>query len=261
MKKVMITLFLVVVVILGGGGWYLFSNLNNLVKDVIVVTGTDVLQTGVQLGGVDLKLVKGSGELKRFTIKNYPGFSAPNLAVIDTIRLDIDPNSLRKDVIVIDELTISGVAINAEQKGTKTNLQALLDSLPKSEPSDDSAAEQDAKPLYFAIKKLRFTDSSINLITENYGTRSLNLPDVVQNNIGSPAKGLTAEQLGSEIVEPLIKKAKKRVKDEVKDIAKEKLKEKYGDKVDAEKAKLEEKLKDKLGDDAEAKLKGLKDLF
>ncbi len=259
--KIILVLFLAVVLILGVGVWYLFHNKNSLIRELIIRTGTDVLQTPVSLEKVDIKLTEGSGELNVFAVANYEGYAAPNLIVVETVKLDLDPTSVVGDVIVIEELEISGISIVAEQKGTSTNLQSLLKSLSSGESSETTQDESESEDIKLAVEKLRFVNNSLSLATEDYGTHTLSLPEIVQTDIGSRERGLTPEQLAAEIVKPLIAKAKQQVEKGIKDLAKAKLEEKYGEQIEKEKNKLKEKLQDTLGEDAEEKLKGLKDLF
>lgn len=267
--------------------WYVLSNINDIVKEVVVSVGSEVLQTPVSLGAVDIKLKEGAGTLSTFAIQNYPGFNEPNLLAFDTIRVDIDPKSVTNEVIVIDELTISGVDVVVEQNDATTNIQSLFDALDDESGSSpapsSSGAEESSKTLYFAIKKLNFVDNRMTLATEDYGKHSLDLPKIVQTNIGSEKQGLTPEQLAVAIAKPLLASAKKRVETGLRELAKkeltDKLEKKLGvekekleqqaeekkkeleQKVDQEKSKLEKKLEDKIGKDAEKKLKDLKKLF
>jgi len=96
--------------------------------------------------------------------------------------------------------------------------------------------------------------------------------------IGDPNKGLTPEELGQAVLQPLLKQAKQSVENRLKSLVKEeleakldekkeelkaKVKEKEGElknKLEQEEARLDEKkdkLKAKLGGEAEEKLKNL----
>jgi len=234
------------------------SNLNGLVKDAVETVGTDMLETTVSLNTVDIKLTEGSGELKGFSIANYPEFNQDRLLSFDSVKLDIDPMSLQGDVIVIDELTIQGVKIVAEQLGKTTNLQTLLETLPEGDEADTETAESgESVDVLLAVKKLNFVENSLTLATEKYGSHTLDLPKIVQTNLGSESNGLTPEELAKAIATPLIESAKKSVEKGIAKLAKDELK----GKVDKEKERLKDKIDDELGEGTAEKLKGLKDLF
>ena len=257
--KILLSVIAVIVLIVGIGLWFVFSNLNSIVKEAVETVGTDTLETNVSLNAVDIKLTDGSGELKGFSIANLPGYTQENMFAVDTVKLDIDPNSLAGDVIVIDELTIKGISVVAEQLGTTTNLQALMDRLPKSDATDGATSEDSGSSadVLLAVKQLNFVENSLTLATEKYGIHTLDLPNITQSNLGSEANGLTPEQLAKAIAEPLIESAKKSVEEGIAKLAEEALKER----LDEEKDKLKGKIDDELGEGTVDKIKGLKDLF
>ena len=265
--KVILSLVGIVILLVAAAAWYVLSNINSIVKEVVESKGSEVLQTAVELNHVDIKLLEGSASLGPFRIKNYEGFAEENLLAFETIKVDIDPQSLNQPVKVLDEVTISGISIVAEQKGTTTNLQTLMSKLPKSESSDSSAGSESSaggQEVLLAIKKLNFVDNSLSLATESYGKHTLDLPKITQTNIGSSSDGLTPDELAVAIIEPLVREAQDQIEEAVVDLAKQKLEEQYGEKIDEEKEKLKEKAKDELGidtDEVEDKLKDLKKLF
>lgn len=264
--KIFLSLVGVLILVVGGVAWYVLSNINAIVKDVVETKGSEVLQTPVGLKLVDIKLLDGSAKLGLFTIDNYQGFNQPHILSFDEITVDIDPKSVNQSVIVLDEVTVSGVSVIAEQLGTTTNLQTLLDKLPKSEAeaeqSEDTSAP--AQEVLLAIKKLNFIGNSLSLATEDYGKHDLNLPTITRTNLGSESNGLTPEQLAKAIVKPLIEEAQDKLEKSLVDLAKKELEDRYGEQVDKEKEKLKSKLEDELGVDSEevdSKLKDLKKLF
>lgn len=166
---------------------------------------------------------------------------------------------MQTDVIVIDEMRISGVSITAEQKGLDSNLQALLRQINEnvgggSTQQEQAAEESAGKEIKLAIKKLVFSDNKVNLVTEKYGDYVLEMPIIESVNLGSASNGLTPAQMGKAIVDPLIKQAKKTAEKRLKKLAEENIKDKA-------EAKMQEKLDSALDDDAKEKLDKVKGLF
>lgn len=236
---------------------YVVVNLNQLIKSTVESEGPSLTKTVVELNAVDVSLFKGSARLSDLVIGNPQGYSSDYLIKWDTVQVDTDPVSLSKDVMVIENIVIQGVKINAEQKGYSTNLQALLKNLES--PSDGAATPSEADAsgadILLAVKKLTFADNAINFVTEEYGAYQLELPSFELADIGSASKGLTPEQLGVAILKPLVKQAKRAAEKRLKDAAKEKLdakldekKQELEEKLDKEKDKLKGKLGDKAGD-------------
>ena len=283
--KVFGGLFALLLLVVIGLVVFVFTNLNQIVKQSVETVGPEVTETHVGLRDVDIELLDGKGELNHFVIGNPQGFSSEHLIKWDTIRVQIDPMSVKEDVVVIKDITIEGVNIIAEQKGTRTNLQALLDTLQghsggSAVSPDEGGGQGGGSDVRLALEHLHFADNSIDFVTENFGSYTLDLPAFELNNIGDKNTGLTPAEFGIAIVEPLLKQAKKAVEKRLEGLAKEKLKEVLdakkaelkakADEKEAElKAKVDEKeaqlkaekdkLKEKLGEDAENKLKGLFD--
>lgn len=232
------------------------QNLNQIVKTAVETVGPDVVGTEVRLANVNIEISNGRGELSGLTIANPKGFSSANAFELGTVALQVDPSSLTGDVIVIDEILISGAQLLAEQKNlTDTNLQALMNNLQgggsasqgQKTPSGSSASGDAVK---LAVKKFTFSDSNIQVVTQEWGDRNISLPSISVANIGSADAGLTPEQLAQAMIQPVLKAAEASVKRDLETLAKEKLE-----------AKAKEKLKEKLGDEKLQQLDQLKSLF
>lgn len=250
MKAVKIVVGLIVLLLVLGVGIfaYLAGNINDIVKDIVESEGSKITQTDVTLGKVNIELRQGRGELTDFKIANPEGFTSDTALHAQQLALQIEPGSLVGDVIVIKEVTIQGVHITAEQKGLTTNLQALLRSIQETTASD-APAEQTESDLRLMVEKIRFADSGVNLITENYGTHEMTLPSFELNSIGSRERGLTPAELGQAILKPLLAQAR--------DAAMQKLEDRAKDEAGA---RLKEEARERLGDDVEKnvdKLRGL----
>ncbi len=251
---------------------YLVINLNSVVKQGVETYGPQVTNTSVQLDAVDIGLFNGKGELKQFTVGNPAGFTSEHLLKWDTIRVQVDPASLRGDVVVIDDITVEGININAEQKGYSTNLQKFLDGMKgggdSSNAKEQSATEESpGKEVRIALKHVKFANNSVNLISEKYGTYTLTMPAFELNSLGDPNVGLTPTELGVAVIKPLIERARKQAEKKAKELLEAELKDKLDakkaelkEKADAEKEALESKAdekKEELKGKLDSKLKGL----
>ena len=116
MAGVLIIALLVGVVVFVG-----LKNLDALVEAAVEQAGTQVTGSAVELDAATIQLAEGRAELKGFSIANPRGFSEAQLLDIDNIAVDIDPKSVTGDVLVIDEIAVSGMAILAEQKRVNQN--------------------------------------------------------------------------------------------------------------------------------------------
>ncbi|MEH6650495.1 MAG: hypothetical protein V7707_10765 [Motiliproteus sp.] len=237
------------------------QNINGIVKAAIETVGTQVTGTEVRLAEVDITLTEGRGVLLGLSIANPKGFSDNSAFSLGQIALQIDPISITGDVIVIEELTISAAKLLAEQKNIKdTNLQALLDNVAAGAKSGEannggaSSATNDssdpAQQVKLAVKHFRFDASELQLVTEQLGEKTLKLPAIELNNLGSAEQGLTPEQLSQAILKPLLAQAKAAAKKELERLAKREAED-----------QLKQKLSEELSDEQKGQIDQLKSLF
>lgn len=248
--KVVGILIVLILVVLAGAAYYLFSNIESIVKRAVETEGPKITSTNVNLGAVDIELVNGRAELSNFSIANPEGFDSPTLLEAKTLVLNIEPASVRSEVIVIDEIVIEGVKVTAEQKGLTTNIQAMLKAIQDNLPSSESSEQSSGEPLRFMVRKLRFADSGLRLVTERYGEREFVIPAVEAANLGSKSAGLTPAELGVAILKPYLEKARSVAQNKIRATAEDELKD-----------KAEAKLKEKLGEDADKTLNKIKGLL
>lgn len=250
--KFFLGLIVIVLLLLAVAGYFIAKNINGIVVQAVEQFGSEVTQTQVGLGKADfsIDLKQGRGELQNLTVANPEGFSDANLLTLGQVVLAIEPQSVLEEVIVVDEVTLSGVNILAEHKGVKdTNLQALLDNIQSQSSSSGPASsdsEEGGKEVLLAVKKLVFSDNSVSVKSEKLGSYDLQIPSFTVTDLGSAEQGLTPTQLASAALKPLVKKAQKEVEEKLKDGLEDKAKE---------------KLLDKLSDDQKDKLESIKSLF
>lgn len=251
MKKVIGFIFAAALVMILAIAYYGLKNLDAIVKHVIVQVGTNVTGSQVAVDSVSISLKEGRGEISGLNLANPTGFDSKHLFHLNQVALDIKPNSLFGDVIVIDEVLIDGADIIAEQKGQQTNLQVLLKQLEQngggsqseSAPVEEKPADPNAKPVRLAITKFSFINNKAELHTEKWAPQVLSVPNIVMNNLGSADNGLTPEQLSSEVVKRLVRSVEKAATDALKKKAQEEAKKAITNELDKN---LSQDTKDKL---------------
>ncbi len=245
--KIIIAIVVLIAVVVAGVVFYGLSQLNGFVEQVIETTGTELTQTNVGVGSVDIKLSEGRGAIYSLSIANPEGYSDNALFATQSIDLSLDIESLTAPVKIVKAVNIGEISLLAEQKNIKdTNIQALLDNLQKANTSEP-ATSSNSPDVRLMIEKVTVAASVIDLQTEKFGGKQITLPSFTLTNIGDKKTGLTPEQAGKAITQQLFSKVKAAVKAElsqiVKDSAKDKLKE-----------TLETKIKENISTD---KLKSL----
>ena len=241
MKKILITILLVIVA-LGGVAYYYLGSINSIVKEQVEKHGSNALQTSVKVGGVDIKLLDGFGEITGFSIANPKGFSSSIAVGFDTVRLDIGTENITEMPIIIEEILIDSVStlyeLNAQGKG---NLNVLLDQI-KAQSSGETAEANASgtkssgeSDIRIVVKKLVVKDTQLALDLTALGQEKYDetLPTFAIQNIGG-SKGLPPEALGQAIGKSMLDKIIKQAKDKQEDKAKAILKEKLMEELDGE---------------------------
>ncbi|MEJ2415549.1 MAG: hypothetical protein P8Y45_01165 [Exilibacterium sp.] len=261
--KIILGLVIAVALVVGIVVFLGLKNINAIVKRTVESVGPQVTQTNVTLEKVDIDITRGRGELNHLMIANPAGFNSDYAVRLGQIVLEIEPQTLLNPVIVIKEMRVGGVKLIAEQKDmVNSNLQQLLKSVQSktgggstgdsttSDSAGSAAAPDSGSEIRMMVEKLVFAGSSVQIITEQWGEHTLDLPDIEVDGIGDRETGLTPNQLGQAILKPVLEQAKAKVKRD--------LKQRVGKKAEA---KLKQKLEDKLDDKQKEKLEALKQLL
>jgi len=213
----------ILVAAIAGVGVYLLQNLDGIVKDLIEQVGTEVVKTDVRVAEVKLDLSNGTATLHGLTIANPKGFSPEHLFSMDSITVAIDTTTLAGPVYVINEISVNGLRVLAEQKGATTNVQTLLDGMSSAGDSGNAASEEagSADEIRIAIKAINFSNGSLKLTSDMAEPRDLKLPRFKLRNLGTPEDGLTPDELGASIAKQMLGQVTKAVSKAIEDAIKE----------------------------------------
>lgn len=259
--KILLGVIAVVVAVVAIVMVLVLKNLDGIIKTVVETVGSDVTQVSVTLDSVNAEISKGRIELHGLSIDNPKGFDGEYLFDMSQVAVQVDPNSLAGDVIVINEILVDAAKISAELKGSNSNLQALQKNISQSTASSGDASTGGAKSkpaskssgestdVLLVIEKFSFVNSNLQLSTDQWGDRTVKMPNIVMKNLGDKQSGLTPEQLSQEVIARISKAAQKAIETELKDLAKEKAEEQLNKELDS---RLSDKEKEQVN-----QLKGL----
>lgn len=265
MKKFIISLMLVIVIAIGVLMFYVFTNLDALVKAGIEKYGSEATQTAVRVEQVKIDLIEGAGAINGLTVANPQGFAMPYAFSLAEVSTKIDLESLKEEPYIIDEITVRApqvfVEINADKK---TNLNELTKNLTAGAPKAkaETAAEDTAvvEPRMI-IRRVIFADGNIEAkvvpLNKDY---QLKLPSINMSNLGGK-NGAPPSELAREIINRLTDRAREQIKKQGIDKELDKIKAEARAKVDEEKAKLKTKTDAKLEEKKQEAKDKLKDLF
>ena len=244
--KIAVALVLIAAIAL----WYLASNIDGLVKQIIEDVGTETLATEVILGDVKIDLgSESAAALQDLTIANPPGWQEPYVFELGTVGATIEAASLSKDVIVIPKVLVEDARLTFEQKGGESNLQSLLIIMDSagSETVDSGDATTEGESSLLAIGEVRLANVGVTAISDQLEKPiEFALTEVVVRDIGSVENGVTPEQAAEQIVGPLVDAALKQSKEQVKQIVEQKVRAELDRKKEEATEDLKKSLRDKL---------------
>lgn len=255
--KTLGVIFLLMALVVGGIAYYLFQNMDALLKDAIETYGTEAVGTKVSLDDIQVELREGRVSLTGLVIDNPPGYTSDYAMSLGKAVVQLNYDSIQKKVIILDEIMVDAPSIIAEEKNMKDiNLKDLSDNLKKgtSEEVDPVPEEQEptadpSNATLLMVRKFTFSNANLSLISSEYGDRNMVMPTINVADLGAP-DGVTPDVLAQQMMRQILDQANKMIKKEVKKAAKKKVQE-----------KAEKELEKHLSDDDKEKLEGLKSLF
>ncbi len=262
MRKTLLAIIVVLIVAVVGALFYVFSNLDAIVKAAIEQYGTEAVKTSVQVDGVAIKLTEGAATIQGLTVANPDGFSLPHAFSLGEIGVDINLEKTDKELIAIDAIRIAApqvfYEINAQRQGS---LKILADNLggesgSTSAPDEPSTAGQ-TPPVQLDIARFELQDANLRakLVPLDNKTYDLKLPALVLTDLQG-----TPEQISTQVLDRLIDHAREEVKKQGLDKELTELKAKAQQRIDEERAKLEQQADEQLEEEkqeVEEKLKNL----
>ncbi|OHB56872.1 MAG: hypothetical protein A2Y07_10895 [Planctomycetes bacterium GWF2_50_10] len=160
---------------------------NLLIKTGIKSGASAAMKVPVDVNNVDFRMLRGSIELEGLRVANPEGYQLPTLLEMGKMKSAVKVGSLLKDTVVLDYVVLEDVHVTIEQKGLGTNLQQILDNLPKSE---DEAKTQEQKPgKKIQIKTLELTNLSVTMklipLPGKTGSVTIKLAPIKMENLGT----------------------------------------------------------------------------
>jgi uncharacterized protein involved in outer membrane biogenesis len=241
--KIFGVIALVVVVAIVGAVFYLASNVDSIVENLIEEQGSAATGTAVRVDGVSIDLRAATGSVSGLTVANPEGFGGDPAIEFGTLELRLDAGSLFESPIVVENIDVGEATLRMEQSGSRNNLQVLLDNLRGEPPAEPEASDPGNRVV---IERFALTDANASLsIVDLDEQRTLEVPDVVLTDIGGKSGGATGTEVARQILEPVIRRTlessagqavKERIRDEVGERAGELLDRLGSDRSDEDEA-------------------------
>lgn len=201
MKKVLIGA-VALLLLLVGGLIFVWSNLDEIVKDAIETYGSEAIKTTVSVDDVSLRLEAGEAKISGLKIGNPAGFSDPNIFELGMISTKIDTSTINQNPIIIDEIIISAPAVVYEiNKSGVSNADVLKKNLGvgagKSGSAADTADSDSGEELKMIIRKLVVEGTTAKVRIAALGNReqTVKLPRIQLKDVGKKSGGATAAEV------------------------------------------------------------------
>ena len=250
MKKIILICAIVLVAVIGAGLYYVFTNLDALVKAAIEKVGSQTTQTAVRVDKVKIVLSDGAGTISGLSIANPKGFEANHAFLLGTVSTQINIKSLGKEPIIIDKVIIRKPQVFYEMnKDRKNNLDMLfnnIDAATAGSGGADKTAANSAQPKLI-IRHFLFTDATVNanVVPLNNKKYTLKLPTIDLKNLGGK-NGATPSEISQQVLSIITKRALAQVKRAGIDAKTQALKSKAKRKLDTKKREVKGRAEEKL---------------
>jgi len=186
----------------------LMLSLGQIIKAGVNTMGPKLAGVPVRLDHAVMNPLTGLVRIKGLLIGNPEGFKTPSAMELNDFRLKIKLSSLFTDVIVIEEILISGPQITYERGLRDSNLSRLQDVIasapaePAPEPAKEKPAREKGPAKKVLIENFELNGAKVNVSLTALGGRSaaVPLPTLTLQNIGGKSGGATATEAVSEIL-------------------------------------------------------------
>ena len=198
----------VLLVIVAAGAWFLFSNLDSIVKAAVEKVGSDVTGTQVTLDNVEISLTSGKGSLLGYRMTNPSGFKSDDAFKFEEVTVVVDTSTVTSDPVVIKEVIIARPEVTYEIGNSGTNLDAIQSNVSgySAGQSSGGEAESGGEGPNFIIENLYLRGGQVNVMASQFldNTMSAPLPEIHLTDIGKEEGGATPGEIAQQVMDQVL---------------------------------------------------------
>jgi len=215
MKK-LVAVTAIIVAILAGAVFFAYERLDFIVKIALEHYGPGVTGVSVKVGDVEISPHDGRGRLRNLEIGNPPGFAASRAARFGDVVLEVDPATIRAQVVHVRAIGIETPTIVYERGDKTTNLDTIarnIEAYVKRAGESEGEAQAPGAKRRYIVDRLLIRGAKVTMTTPSLRGQgvSFDLPDIELRDIGKRQGGFTASQVASLVTNALIAKIGQRV--------------------------------------------------
>ena len=207
----------VALAIVAGIAFVAYERLDWIVKIALEHYGPQVAGVAVKVDDVELSPASGKGRLRGLEIGNPPGFSASRAARFGDIVLDVDPATIRSDVVHVRSISVEASTIVYERADKATNLDAIsrnIDAYVKRAGDGEEGPEgATSRKRRFLIDRLSIRSAKVTMTNPTLKGQGVtfDLPDIELRDVGRRGGGATASQVAAAVTNAIISRIAQRV--------------------------------------------------
>ncbi len=202
LKKIGVAV-IVLVAIAAGVAWYLFSNLDSIVKAAIERYGTAAAQAEVRVDKVSIALASGTATVSGLSVGNPKGFSEQHAVELASISVAIDPVSVTGDgPIVIKRIDVERPQVTYELDNNGTSNLTAIEKNATAYAGGGAASASSGNERKLVIDDLVIRGGRVGISQSMLKGRSLDapLPDIHLTDIGKRSGGATPAQVAGQVL-------------------------------------------------------------
>jgi uncharacterized protein involved in outer membrane biogenesis len=191
-RTIALILLLLVVIAYVGAQFFLGS----IVKAGVNRVGPQLTQSKVELAGATISPLSGAGTLTGLTVGNPKGWSDGKAVYLGKMHFAVQPTSLFREAIVVNDLTIDQPEFTYETHIVASNIGDLMKNIEAAVGSGTNVEPQQksGKSRKFIVKHFELRNAKVS-VGVGVGAIPLTLPPVELNDLGVKEGGLTPSQL------------------------------------------------------------------
>jgi len=178
---------------------------------LVSTAGTRVLGVATSVRGVHLGLLSGSTSVDGLVVAQPAGFTGDAMLSVDRVEVRAGLRELISNDIVIDQVAISGVAVDISEVNGRINLQVVADNISSAGAADAPSKSAPAEPSKstVTVRELRITGIRVKARLENALASGkaidATIPDIVVQDIGTKTSvDEVASRISAKLMDQLI---------------------------------------------------------
>jgi hypothetical protein len=182
--------------------------LGSIVKAGVNRFGPAYARAKVELADAQISLFTGSGTITGFLVGNPPGWQSDKAIYLGQAHLSMQPLSLLRDHIVINDILIDRPEFVYESRFPGSNLNDLLKNTQTSDGGSKNAAEP-TKPksghsVRIEVKRFQLQNGKVT-IGAGANAVTVPLPTLTLVDLGTKEGGIPADQLASIVMKDVLR--------------------------------------------------------